>query len=43
VDFIIEKEGKIKVYEIKCKKQIKKRELSNLFYFKKLYPQAQFF
>ncbi len=31
----------MKAYEIKCKTYIKRKELSNLFFFKSLYPNAQ--
>ena len=40
VDFVVEKENDLMAYEVKYKKLIKKRELSNLLYFKKIYTNA---
>ncbi|MFC1485070.1 ATP-binding protein [bacterium] len=41
IDFILEKENKISAYEIKYKKIVNKKDLSNLLYFKKMYPKAK--
>ncbi|MGA1823922.1 MAG: ATP-binding protein [bacterium] len=41
VDFIVEREMKIMAYEVKYKKIIKKRELSNLLYFHEIYNNSQ--
>jgi len=41
VDFILEESGSLKAYEVKCKTNIKRKDLSNLFFFKSLYKDAQ--
>jgi predicted AAA+ superfamily ATPase len=43
VDFVVEKEGVINAYEVKYKKEIKKKDLSYLFYFKNLYKNAKIY
>jgi predicted AAA+ superfamily ATPase len=41
IDFIVEEEGKRKAYEVKYKKDIKKKELANLFYFADNYKNSR--
>ncbi|HMA77357.1 MAG TPA: ATP-binding protein [Candidatus Krumholzibacteriaceae bacterium] len=43
VDFIIQKGNKINAYEIKNRKMIKKRDLSNLLFFKKSYTESKIY
>lgn len=40
VDFIVERESKIEAYEVKFKQYLKKKDLSNLIYFKQTYPDS---
>lgn len=43
VDFILEENGRLKAYEIKCKINIKRKDLSNLLFFGRLYKDARLF
>lgn len=43
VDFIVEKDRELMAYEVKCKTYIKRKDLSNLLFFKNLYKEAQLF
>ncbi len=43
VDFITQKNNRIKAYEIKNKNVIKKRDISNLLFFRKTYPETELF
>ena len=43
VDFIIEKEGRIDAYEVKCKRNLSKKDLFNIIYFKNTYKKANVF
>ncbi len=43
VDFITQKNNRIDAYEIKNKNVVKKRDISNLLFFKKTYPESELF
>jgi len=43
IDFVVEKEGKLAAYEVKYKNEIKRKNLSNLLYFKNTYKKAKIF
>jgi len=43
IDFITRKDKEIKAYEVKCKSNVKGKDLKNLLFFKNLYNDAQLF
>lgn len=43
VDFIVEKDKQLMAYEVKCKTNIKRKDLAHLLFFKNLYKEAQLF